>query len=269
MPELPEVETTKRGISPYLEQQTVERIKIYQPSLRWPVSDDIMMLQGQVIESVSRRGKYILMQTNMGSAVWHLGMSGSLRLSSPGEELKKHDHVQWDINNGWSLRYHDPRRFGCLLFQPVGETLSVLSHLGVEPLTDDFNGEYLYRLSRKKSQPIKVFIMDSKIVTGVGNIYASESLFKAGIHPNRSAGRVSLERYQILAEHIKQVLAYSIEQGGTTLRDFINADGNPGYFKQSLNVYGKQGQPCTSCNAVITSKVIGQRNSFYCPKCQR
>lgn len=269
MPELPEVETTKRGISPYLEQQTVERIKIYQPSLRWPVSDEIMMLQGQVIESVSRRGKYILMQTRLGSAVWHLGMSGSLRLSNPDEELKKHDHVQWDINNGWTLRYHDPRRFGCLLFQPMGETLSVLSHLGVEPLTDAFSGEYLYQLSRNKSQSIKNFIMDSKIVTGVGNIYASESLFKAGIHPNRAANRVSLGRYQVLAEHIRQVLTYSIEQGGTTLRDFINADGSPGYFKQSLNVYGRQGKPCPSCETLIKSKVIAQRNSFYCPKCQR
>lgn len=268
MPELPEVETTKRGISPYLEQQTITRIDVFQPRLRWVVSDEISSLQGQIIRHIERRGKYIVMHTKAGSAVWHLGMSGSLRLSQPQETLKKHDHIQWQMTNGWQLRYHDPRRFGCLLFQAPNTTLKQLAHLGIEPLTNEFNGAYLYALSRGKSQAVKTFIMNAHIVVGVGNIYASESLFKAGINPNRAAQNISLERFECLAYEIKQVLAHSIQQGGTTLRDFTQADGKPGYFKQQLCVYARQGQPCPNCKQPIKSKQIGQRNSFYCTHCQ-
>ncbi len=269
MPELPEVETTKRGISPYLEQQRITEIDLYQPRLRWPVSDEILTLQGQIIRHIERRGKYIIVHTAIGSAVWHLGMSGSLRLCERYEPLKKHDHIQWQLDNGWQLRYHDPRRFGCLLFQAPNQSLKVLSSLGLEPLTDEFNAAYLYAKSRHTTKPIKAFIMDSKIVVGVGNIYASESLFKAGINPNRAAKNISLKRFSCLVEEIKQVLIQAIKQGGTTLRDFTNADGKPGYFKQQLSVYGRVGQECPRCNAIIKSKQIGQRNSFYCTQCQK
>ena len=269
MPELPEVETTKRGIEPWLKHQTITKIIVRQPRLRWPVSDDIAQLQGEEILSLSRRAKYILINTAKGTAIWHLGMSGSLRLVEPAEDPGVHDHIDWQLSNGKVLRYHDPRRFGALLWLPQGEDSVHLSHLGPEPLADDFSTDYLYQRSRGKKQPVKTFIMDGKVVVGVGNIYANESLFKAGIRPQTPAGKISRARYERLVAEIKQVLAAAIEQGGTTLWDFVGGDGKPGYFAQQLFVYGRGGQLCKVCDSLLKEIRQGQRTTVYCPKCQR
>lgn len=271
MPELPEVETTRRGLAPHIEGSEVAKITVRQPSLRWPVPCDLAAkLEGKVIESIQRRGKYLLFRSPQGTLIGHLGMSGSMRICSQNSEIKKHDHVDIRMTNGNILRYHDPRRFGFLLWtedDPLQHKM--LSKLGPEPLSEAFTGKLLHQLSRKRKVPVKNFIMDSHVVVGVGNIYASESLFTAGIRPTRSAGKVSLAAYEQLAEIIRIVLARSIEQGGTTLKDFVNSDGQPGYFAQQLNVYGRAGQPCLQCQSPIKSIVIGQRNSFYCTKCQK
>lgn len=271
MPELPEVETTKRGLAPHIEGSKVKKVTVRQSSLRWPVPNELAeKLEGRVIQSIQRRGKYLLFNNTQGTLIGHLGMSGSMRICSQDAEIKKHDHVDIAMANGNILRYHDPRRFGFLLWtedDPLQHKM--LSKLGPEPLGDGFTGKLLHQLSRKRKVPVKNFIMDSCVVVGVGNIYASESLFTAGIRPTRPAGKVSLADYEQLAEIIRIVLARSIEQGGTTLKDFVNSDGQPGYFAQQLNVYGRAGQECPQCQATIKSKVIGQRNSFYCPHCQK
>ena len=269
MPELPEVETTRRGIEPWLLQQRIEQIVVRQPRLRWPVDDAIQTLAGQTITAISRRAKYILVETAAGTAIWHLGMSGSLRLVEPGSEPGKHDHIDWMMSNGKVLRYHDPRRFGALLYVAPGETSTHLTHLGPEPLTDDFSAAYLYQQSRGKKQAVKTFIMDGSVVVGVGNIYANESLFSAGIRPQTPAGKVSLPRYERLVEEIRTVLDRSIIQGGTTLRDFVGGDGKPGYFAQQLLVYGRGGQPCKVCATALKELRLGQRSTVYCPHCQR
>src|SRR5690606_29054656 len=235
----------------------------------WPVEDAIQALTGQTINTINRRAKYILVETAAGMAIWHLGMSGSLRLVEPGTEPGKHDHIDWLMSNGKVLRYHDPRRFGALLYVAPGETSTHLTHLGPEPLSDAFTAEYLYRQSRGKKQAVKTFIMDGTVVVGVGNIYANESLFSAGIRPQTPAGKVSLPRYERLVSEIKTVLQRSITQGGTTLRDFVGGDGKPGYFAQQLLVYGRAGQPCTSCQTILKELRLGQRSSVYCPSCQR
>lgn len=269
MPELPEVETTCRGIEPFLLGQSFVKIRVHQPSLRWPIPDALKTLTKAPIDRVTRRGKYILISIGVETILIHLGMSGSLRLSDTEEQRRKHDHVEIVLSNGFTLRYHDPRRFGCVLLagnEPLHHPL--LAKLGPEPLSSTFDGYHLFSASRNRKVAVKNFIMDSHIVVGVGNIYASESLFMSGIRPGVAATRISLSRYLTLADNIKSVLQQAIEMGGTTLRDFVNTEGNPGYFAQSLAVYGRSGEPCHHCASAIKSKVIGQRSSFYCPQCQ-
>jgi formamidopyrimidine-DNA glycosylase len=270
MPELPEVETTRRGIAPHLIGHRVVELAIRQPRLRWPIPSILRRsLPGQRIESVERRAKYLLAHTQAGSALLHLGMSGSLRVLAPDAPLGKHDHFDWRLDSGRILRYTDPRRFGCLLWQKAGTTHPLLADLGPEPLDAIFDGSHLWKMSRGRSAPIKAFLMDQHVVVGVGNIYASEALFAAGIHPNRAAGSVSLARYERLAVEVKRILAYAITRGGTTLRDFISPDGVPGYFEQELFVYARAGESCKVCGTKIRAVVLGQRSTFYCPRCQR
>ena len=269
MPELPEVETTCRGIEPHINGHRVSTINVRNSRLRWPIPDDIQDWVGQRISRINRRGKYILIGAENGSAIIHLGMSGSLRVCRKSEDYRKHDHFECLLDNDQALRLHDPRRFGAVLWtrdDPLQHHL--LAKLGPEPLADIFNADYLFQQSRKRKQSIKTLIMDSHTVVGVGNIYASESLFLAGIRPGKAAGRISQTDANRLTEAIKSVLTKAIAEGGTTLRDFINADGNPGYFAQSLNVYGRAGQVCYQCQTLIKQKKISQRASYYCPACQ-
>lgn len=270
MPELPEVETTRRGIEPYLLNEKITALTIHQWQLRWAIPKNITDIKQQKITSVERRGKYILIKTAKGTAIVHLGMSGSLRIcTNTNEPLRKHDHVEMQLSNGAMLRLHDPRRFGCLLWQAASEpTHSLLEKLGPEPLLDDFDAAHLIQATRKRKVPIKNLIMNSHIVVGVGNIYASEALFMAGVRPSRAAGRITYAECEKLVAAIKKILKQSIEQGGTTLRDFVNSDGEPGYFKQSLFVYGREGEACQKCKQPIKQMVLGQRSTFYCPKCQ-
>jgi formamidopyrimidine-DNA glycosylase len=270
MPELPEVETSRKGIAPYIENARIKDIVVRNIRLRWPVPvDDIKMLIGEKVSEVSRRGKYIKIQCATGYILIHLGMSGSLRVLTSEESPKKHDHIDLIMNNGAIIRFNDPRRFGCCLFQAGTTEHTLLSLLGPEPLEPEFDGQYLYKRSRNKKQTIKAFIMDSHVVVGVGNIYAAEALFKAGIHPSRAAGNISLARYDKLAVIIKTVLAAAIQQGGTTLRNFVDTDGKPGYFKQQLLVYGRTDQSCYQCDSVIKVIKQAQRSTFYCPNCQK
>jgi formamidopyrimidine-DNA glycosylase len=270
MPELPEVETVCRGIAPHVLGQRVIDVKVREPRLRWPVQACLAHeMSGQHIETVERRGKYLLLKTAAGSVILHLGMSGSLRVLPIEQPAGKHDHVDIVFAAGRCLRLSDPRRFGCLIWtraDPLRHPL--LAELGPEPLDDSFDGEYLFRMSRGRKAAIKTLLMNSRIVAGIGNIYASESLFYAGIHPRRAAGRISRERYARLAEAIKHVLKAAIEQGGTTLRDFVRDDGRPGYFRASLAVYGRAGEPCRRCGIAIIQSIIGQRSTYYCGRCQ-
>lgn len=270
MPELPEVETTRRGLAPHLLGRRVERLVVRQPMLRWPIAAALReRLPGQLLDDIERRAKYLLVHTLAGSALLHLGMSGSLRVLPAATPAGTHDHIDWLLDSGQVLRYTDPRRFGCQLWQNPGELHALLAGLGPEPLSDAFDGDYLWRLSRGRKSGIKLFLMDQKIVVGVGNIYAAEALFAAGIHPARAAGKVSLARYRELADAVKRILEYAIRRGGTTLRDFISPDGLPGYFEQELFVYGRAGEPCKSCATPVRSIVLGQRSTFFCPHCQR
>ncbi|MFC3123081.1 bifunctional DNA-formamidopyrimidine glycosylase/DNA-(apurinic or apyrimidinic site) lyase [Agaribacter flavus] len=270
MPELPEVEVTRLGISPHIEGQKIAQILVHQPKLRWPVPSDIQRAEGLAIEKVSRRAKYLFLHTSAGNIMLHLGMSGKMRVVDTVLPRQKHDHIEICLSSGKKLVLNDARRFGSCLWQGTNEPPSpLLQNLGPEPLTEDFSGERLFSLSRSKQSPVKSFIMDNAVVVGVGNIYANESLFLSGIDPRRAAGRISRKRYQVLAENIKQVLVKAIEQGGTTLKDFAQADGKPGYFAQHLNVYGRAGEPCEVCESTIKSKTIGQRNTFFCAHCQR
>lgn len=270
MPELPEVETTRRGIAPFIEGQRVSRVIVRERRLRWPIPEDLdVRLSGQRIECVERRAKYLLMKAESGTLIGHLGMSGSLRLVECGLPAAKHEHVDIELESGLALRYTDPRRFGALLWSSDPHNHELLIRLGPEPLTDLFDGERLYQLSRGRSMAIKPFIMDNAVVVGVGNIYASEALFAAGIDPRREAGTVSRARYVTLAHEIKRILAHAIERGGTTLRDFVGGDGQPGYFQQELFVYGRGGQFCKACGSTLREVKLGQRASVYCPKCQR
>ncbi|WP_102798542.1 bifunctional DNA-formamidopyrimidine glycosylase/DNA-(apurinic or apyrimidinic site) lyase [Bowmanella denitrificans] len=270
MPELPEVEVSRLGISPHLIGQRIQAIVVRQTQLRWPVPGEVQFAVGREIQDVRRRAKYLLVDTASGSLILHLGMSGSLRVLDTNSPVQKHDHLDIQLHNGKCLRFNDPRRFGACLWQGTDtEPLALLSRLGPEPLTDAFDGQRLFALSRGKQVAVKNFIMDNHIVVGVGNIYASESLFMAGIDPRKAAGKVSQAAYLKLAAAIKQVLALAIQQGGTTLKDFTQADGNPGYFAQELQVYGRSGKPCRVCQSPLQAVTIGQRNSFFCHKCQR
>jgi formamidopyrimidine-DNA glycosylase len=270
MPELPEVEVTKLGIAPFLEGNIISKIVVYQPQLRWMVPDEVQLACQQSINSVTRRAKYLFINTDVGALVMHLGMSGKMRVVDIALPRKKHDHIEIELATGKKLVFNDARRFGSCLWQsPTEPPLKILRSLGPEPLTDEFDANVLFSKSRGKLAPVKSFIMDNSVVVGVGNIYANESLFKSGIDPRRTAGKVSLKRYKLLTCNIKDVLASAINQGGTTLKDFAQADGNPGYFAQHLLVYGRAGSECEVCQTPIRSVVIGQRNTFYCIQCQK
>ena len=275
MPELPEVETTRAGLAPHLEGRRVRAVVLRRPDLRWPIPPEVAeRLPGQRIAAVRRRAKYLLLDTDAGSALLHLGMSGSLRVLPAATPVREHDHVDFALQGasgtpGRVLRFNDPRRFGCLLWQPPGETHALLRELGPEPLSEAFDGDYLFARSRGRSAPVKAFLMDQKVVVGVGNIYAAEALFAAGISPLRAAGKVSRERYAALAGEVKRILAHAIARGGTTLRDFLAPDGAPGYFEQELAAYGRGGEPCPRCGRPLKQAMVGPRASVWCAPCQR
>ena len=270
MPELPEVETTLRGVAPHLVGRTITEVDIRQRKLRWPIPRAVDRLVGEEVLGARRRGKYLLFEVGHGAVLWHLGMSGGLRVLDPEVEWKKHDHLALRLDSGKELRYHDPRRFGCVLFQKgEAEGHELLRELGPEPLGEDFSADYLYAVSRGRKVAIKQLVMNSKMVVGVGNIYACEALHLSGIHPGREAGKVSKARLGKLVESIRAVLGAAIESGGTTLRDFLNEEGQPGYFKQSLHVYGREGEECHACGRAVKRMVQGQRSTFYCSGCQR
>ncbi len=269
MPELPEVETIVRSIRPTIKNKKINDVTVRQRSLRYPITRNIKnILAGQEIQNVSRRAKYILIDLDKGYLIIHLGMSGSLQVMDLAEPVQKHDHFDLVFDN-LTLRYNDPRRFGCILWVEDITTNKLLARLGVEPLSDDFSGDYLFNISRGRSQGIKQFIMDSGNLVGVGNIYAAEALWKCGIAPTKPAKDCSKKQCQQLAQAIKDILDKAILAGGTTIRDFKGADGKLGYFVQELKVYGKEGQPCPNCNSIIKKLVLGQRSSFYCPQCQK
>ncbi len=271
MPELPEVETTRRGIAPHIQHKVVKSVAVRNPSLRWPVPVPLLeQLVGSTLLDVQRRGKYLLLQFAQGHIMLHLGMSGSLRIVQWGEPANTHDHIDIAFADGTVLRYHDPRRFGSVHWV-TGNPLehALLARLGPEPLSEEFTVDYLFAASRKRKQAVKPFIMDSHIVVGVGNIYATEALFSAAIRPTRPAGSVSRKAFELLVAEIKQVLAHAITQGGTTLRDFVGGDGKPGYFKQQLKAYGRGGEPCVTCKKPLKEVRLGQRSTVYCTACQR
>ena len=271
MPELPEVETARRGIAPHLEGRRIERLTVRDRRLRWPVPAGLEgEVRGQTVLAVDRRGKYLLLRTASGTLILHLGMSGSLRVVGAADPPATHDHLDLVVEGGTALRLTDPRRFGCLLW-PRGDParLPLFATLGPEPFDAAFSGEYLFRLSRGRRCAVKAFLMDGHVVTGVGNIYASESLFLAGIHPARAAGRVARTRYGRLAEAVRTVLGEAIRAGGTTLQDFVGADGRPGHFSRQLRVYDREGEPCGVCGHLLRRRVIAQRAAFFCPRCQR
>ena len=295
MPELPEVETTLRGIAPHMQNQTIAHVIVRDSRLRWPIPAEIRLAEGQRVTGLRRRGKYLLLDLEQGGLIIHLGMSGSLRVLLEPRAPGKHDHFDIVMESGVMesgvmdsgvpeskavesdelessvcVRFNDPRRFGAFLWSGKGAgSHDLLAQLGPEPLSDAFTADYLYQHARGRKVAVKNFIMNGHIVVGVGNIYASEALFMAGIHPQRAAGRVSRVRYQGLVEAIQDVLGRAIERGGTTLRDFVNSDGSPGYFAQELLVYGRAGHACFQCGSSIRQKVIGQRSSYFCPACQR
>ena len=275
MPELPEVETTRRGLEPALAGRTIARVVVRNPALRWPVPPEVALAAGQTVSGCRRRAKYLLIDlgdhnpADNGLMV-HLGMSGSLRICDSADAPRKHDHFDLVLDNGFCARFNDPRRFGALLWwQGQAENHELLRDLGPEPLTDDFSGAALWRRSRNRKGAVKNYIMDGKVVVGVGNIYASEALYMSGIHPARQARRISVARYEALAGAIRDVLARAIRSGGTTLRDYLNSAGRPGYFARDLLVYEREDQPCFQCATPIRRQVIGQRSSYYCPRCQR
>ncbi|HYA37484.1 MAG TPA: bifunctional DNA-formamidopyrimidine glycosylase/DNA-(apurinic or apyrimidinic site) lyase [Candidatus Methylomirabilis sp.] len=270
MPELPEVETTRRGIEPQVVGRIVMRVVVRNPRLRWPVPEKLTKeLPGHKIKSVARRGKYLLLVTAAGTAILHLGMSGSLRVVACTQPADKYDHVDIVLDNGECVRLRDPRRFGSLLWtcdDPLRHKL--LRDLGPEPLANDFRGAYLFEVARGRRRAVRDFLLDSRIIAGIGNIYANEALFTAGIRPTRPAGKITRAQYDRLVAAIRQTLQRALLAGGTTLRDFRNGRGEPGYFQLSLSVYGKNREPCPTCGTVIKARRLGQRTAFYCPTCQ-
>ena len=269
MPELPEVETTRRGLEPLIVNRKVLSVHIFKKKLRWEIPPQLVeILKNETINKISRRAKYLLIYFNDGQLVIHLGMSGSMSVVPSTELLKKHHHFEIKLDNLTSIRFHDPRRFGSILWQNNDNQLKLLKNLGPEPLSYEFNNDSLYKKSIGKSKNIKTFIMDSKIVVGVGNIYASESLFLAGISPKRLSGKTSKVRYKTLTKSIKKILTDAINNGGTTLNDFSNVDGSPGYFSQVLSVYDREGMSCIRCDGKIKRIIQNKRATYYCPKCQ-
>ncbi|MDR3414839.1 MAG: bifunctional DNA-formamidopyrimidine glycosylase/DNA-(apurinic or apyrimidinic site) lyase [Nevskia sp.] len=271
MPELPEVETVRRGVEPHVVGRTIREAVVRDARLRWPVPAGFAdYVRGKRIRGVARRGKYLIFDLGGDRVIVHLGMTGRLLLLDAKEPLKRHDHVDLVLSGKLLLRFNDPRRFGAVLPWPEAEKEHVLlAGMGPEPLSDDFSGEYLYQRSRGRSAAVKLFIMDGGIVVGVGNIYASEALFRAGIRPAKAAGRVSRVQYDKLAQAIRDVLNFAIAHGGTTLRDYRGSDGNAGYFQQELMVYGREGQACKVCGTPIRRVVLGQRSTYYCHTCQK
>ena len=268
MPELPEVEVSRMGIAPHLTDKVVSAVRIHHPTLRWPVPQEVRSIEGHIIRTVARRAKYLSLVTDIGSVILHLGMSGNLRVVAKEEPLKKHDHIEIEIESGVVLRLNDPRRFGACLWQEPGQSHSVFAKLGPEPLTDEFDAAYLFGQANGKKVPIKQFIMDNKYVVGVGNIYANESLFEAHIHPQTPSGTLTLAQFEQLVPIIKHTLQKAITQGGTTLKDFAQSDGKPGYFAQELKIYGRKGQPCMVCQHIIEEVRLGQRSTVFCINCQ-
>ena len=269
MPELPEVETTRRGIAPSVLNRRIVAFDIRDPRLRWPVELPSEIC-GERIVRLTRRAKYLLLHLESGALILHLGMSGHLRVVSGNEPSGKHDHVDILLDHGLALRLTDPRRFGSLHWQPHPvEDHWLLKNLGVEPLSDAFTGGYLFTKSRGRRAAVKNFLMDARVVAGIGNIYANEALFKAGVRPRIAAGRLSRARYREIAAAARATLTAAIDQGGTTLRDFVGSDGRPGYFANELFVYGRQGKPCLSCGSLLKGLRVGQRSTVYCPACQR
>ncbi|MGE8557271.1 MAG: bifunctional DNA-formamidopyrimidine glycosylase/DNA-(apurinic or apyrimidinic site) lyase [Acinetobacter sp.] len=266
MPELPEVETTKTSLLPLLEQ-TVLNVEVRQSSLRWPIPDNIQKLKGQKLLQLTRRSKYILAEFEQDSMLWHLGMSGSFRLCEKNTELRKHDHLIIQFED-IELRYHDPRRFGCILWLDQNSQTKLIDTLGPEPLSDAFNAEYLFEKFKKKNVAAKVAIMDNHIVVGVGNIYATESLFNLGIHPAQPASSLTRTQIEKLVIEIKRILKQAIDLGGSTLRDYTNAMGENGYFQQTLLAYGRAGEMCVNCETTLQNLKLGQRASVFCPECQ-
>lgn len=268
MPELPEVETTRRGIEPQLSGQLIERVILRETRLRWPVSPEVADLAGRRIEAVARRAKYLLFRMDRGNLIWHLGMSGSMRVLPVGTPAGEHEHVELQFGNGQALKFRDPRRFGSL-FYCAGDPLQhrLLQALGPEPLAPEFNADYLHGRCRGRKAAIKTILMNSHVVVGVGNIYASEALFLAGIRPTRAAGRISKARLAKLVDAVRATLSAAIAKGGTTLQDFTQADGKPGYFRHALQVYANKGH-CHNCGQPIRQLVQGQRSTYFCPGCQ-
>lgn len=268
MPELPEVEVSRLGITPHLNNRTIRRIDVRQPMLRWPVPSAVMAVTNAPVLSVSRRAKYLLIEVPGGSIILHLGMSGNLKILSADTPPGKHDHVDIVLDNNTLLRLNDTRRFGAVLWQASGTAHPLLTTLGPEPLTPEFHAAQLYQHCQKRSSAIKLVLMDNHVVVGVGNIYANESLFKAGIFPTKPANQLTLAQCAVLVEVVKKILALAITQGGTTLKDFSQADGKPGYFKQELLVYGRGSQPCVSCHSMLEEIRLGQRSTVFCRHCQ-
>jgi formamidopyrimidine-DNA glycosylase len=270
MPELPEVETTLRGIAPHTLKRKISKVVIRQARLRWPIPAELPeLIEHQTLHGITRRGKYLLFEFAQGHALIHLGMSGSLRIVDASTPANAHDHFDW-VFGDIALRYHDPRRFGCLLWvEGEPHEHKLLAKLGPEPLTEEFTADYLFKRSRKRTQAVKQFIMDSHLVVGVGNIYANESLFMSRIKPIRKAGTLTRKNCEDLVNDIKFVLSRSIEQGGTTLRDFVGGDGKPGYFKQQLLVYGRGGEACAECGKPLKEIRMMDRTTVYCVDCQK
>ena len=269
MPELPEVETSRRGIEPWILDRMIANVVVRDRRLRWPVPRGIEnKLRGRTIDSVGRRAKYLLINTDDGTAIVHLGMTGNVFIVDQGAPAGIHDHFDIELDSGKALRFRDPRRFGSFLWSREPHRHPLLSKLGPEPLGEEFGGEHLWEKSRGRKVSIKQFIMNAQVVVGVGNIYASESLFLAGINPKRAAGRIARQRYDRLADAIRDVLARAIQAGGTTLRDFYGGDGEPGYFRCELEVYDREGEHCRTCNTIIRVIVQGQRSTYYCRTCQ-
>lgn len=277
MPELPEVEVTRLGITPHLEGRKVTTVNIIDGRLRWPVPDSLSKsLPGQKVGTIERRGKYLLLEMNAGCLLIHLGMTGTLRVLPSSEPLKIHDRVTLEFGK-LSLRLHDPRKFGAVLWHPKSkgpiEKLPLLQKLGVEPFSTEFSGangaEILYQASRKRSVAVKQFLLAGQAVVGVGNIYCSESLFEAGIHPTKAAGKLTREQCSRLAKAIRLILKKAIDAGGSSLKDFVNSDGDPGHFIVQTKVYDRKDLPCKVCKTPISQIVQGQRSTYFCPQCQK
>ncbi|WP_448547069.1 bifunctional DNA-formamidopyrimidine glycosylase/DNA-(apurinic or apyrimidinic site) lyase [Thalassotalea fusca] len=269
MPELPEVEVCRLGISPHVLSQRVERVIVRQRQLRWPVPEELEDIVGLSVLSVDRRSKYLMLRFDTGTVLLHLGMSGTIRVIDSNTAVAKHDHVDIVFAHGKALRLNDPRRFGAVLWlADHQDNDGILAKLGPEPLSEEFDGDYLVNKAQKRSVPIKTFLMNNQVVVGVGNIYANEALFRAGILPTTKASQIAPVRMFALVDIIKEVLAQAIEQGGTTLKDFTQADGRPGYFAQKLNVYGRAGQPCVTCGTTLKEIRQSNRSSVYCEQCQ-